>query len=232
MPGCMHKRPSTTRRAESGPKSGTLEGRPSERVVGVFQAVDDFLKHGADLLFVAFHQKRILEGILRHLAQLIQVFAQHLDLLGAGNNAAIGAFPDNVHVGLRSVLGSQSAEPGTQPALRPGCDQARMSRNAAIRAWHSPSVPTVMRRNLSMRGSLKWRTMMLRARKACANSAASRCGWRAKMKLAADGSTSKPRPVKFVVSVSRVAMTALQHCSKWAVSSMAATAPTMARRSS
>jgi enoyl-CoA hydratase/carnithine racemase len=70
-------------------------------------------------------------------------------------------------------------------------DDADLCAGHRLSAWHSASVPTVMRRNWSMRGSLKWRTMML-SRSALASSAASRCGWRAKMKLAAEGRTSKP----------------------------------------
>jgi hypothetical protein len=81
-------------------------------------------------------------------------------------------------------------------------------------------LPTVMRRNWSMRGALKWRTMIAAlAQFACASSAPSRCGWRAKMKLAAEGSTSKPSACSSATSLSRVAITLRQLCSKYSSSS-------------
>jgi hypothetical protein len=61
--------------------------------------------------------------------------------------------------------------------------------------------------------------------------AASRPGWRAKTKLAADGSTSKPS-AELGGEGSRLAITWRRVVSKWASSSIAALAPTRARRSS
>jgi hypothetical protein len=58
--------------------------------------------------------------------------------------------------------------------------------------------------------ALKWRTMMPSLRKAAASSAASRCGWRAKTKLAAEGRTSKPSASSCATSAVRLAMTMSQ----------------------
>ena len=65
--------------------------------IRVFQFCDELLKDRPDLVFIALHQQGIFKGVLRHLAQFFEIFAQHLDLFGAGNNAAVRALPDRLH---------------------------------------------------------------------------------------------------------------------------------------
>jgi hypothetical protein len=89
-----------------------------------------------------------------------------------------------------------------------------------------------MRRNWSMRGSLKWRTMMLRSRRA-------RQVRRVALRVAGEdeiGGRGQDREAECqsssAVSVSRVAMTARASARNASSSPCAATAPTIARRSS
>ena len=79
---------------------------------------------------------------------------------------------------------------------------------------HCSSVPMVTRRNCSMRGALKWRTMMCLLRSQADNSAASCYGSRMKMKFAAEGRTSKPSAFTFSTKETRVAITAARILSK------------------
>src|SRR3954469_12604985 len=63
-------------------------------MVGVDEAGDDAGQDLADLALVAAHQHRVFERVLRQIAQLGEVFVEHLDLLDAGDRLAFRRAPD------------------------------------------------------------------------------------------------------------------------------------------
>jgi hypothetical protein len=63
--------------------------------VRIDKAIDDDLPENiADLPLVAAHEDGVLQRVLRHLAQLIEVLLQNLDLFEAGDRLAFGRAPD------------------------------------------------------------------------------------------------------------------------------------------
>src|SRR6516165_970484 len=115
-------------------------GRPNNRItienftgrkfrvsltVRVDDSSDDPGQHLAHLALVAPHQNRILERLLRQLAQLGEVLVKHLDLLDTGDGLALGRAPHRKfrrHARHRhGYLGGASPSPGFFCA--PGCEK-------------------------------------------------------------------------------------------------------------
>ena len=63
--------------------------------IGVAKALHGTHEDGANLILGNLEEKRVLQGILGNLTQLLKILAQHLDLLGAGHDAAIRAPPND-----------------------------------------------------------------------------------------------------------------------------------------
>jgi leucyl/phenylalanyl-tRNA--protein transferase len=117
--------------ATAAVNSTAASGRALFLTVRVAQRVNQLMQNLTDLLFGAAHEHRVLERVLAHLADLIDVLIEHLELLDAGDGVALRRFPDVFPAG--PVSGRSGALHASKPRMLGRAGLRRGDRHGMVR---------------------------------------------------------------------------------------------------
>src|SRR4029077_6833475 len=79
--------------------------------VGILQPLHQVLENLLELALVAAHQHRVVQRVLAEPLDLLEVLAQDLELLDAGDDLAVGRAPDGFRKGARAHAGVTGGGP-------------------------------------------------------------------------------------------------------------------------